>query len=184
MKIKLKIEYWSFWVLQIIRRITWRITCLELLNNFDLGDMESSHSGSSESDIEEKYSCFKKRSIAGGKQTSSKKQKRYDSESKRCYFFTLPSILHYFLMFKVVKNNSVQNVKTISFCYVFLSLFFCRYLATTYFYRPFSLFSYEKFWFKFSQKNPHILGLFFKNFQFSFQVGVVVVRECLWLEIG
>ena len=118
-----------------------RTACLELLNNFDLEDMESSHSESSESDIEEKYSCFKKRSIAGGKQTSSKKQKRYDSESKCCYFFTLPSILHYFLMFKVVKNNSVQNVKTISFCYVFLSLFFCRYLATTYFYRPFSLFS-------------------------------------------
>ena len=76
-----------------------RITCLELLNNFDLEDMESSHSESSESDIEEKYSCFKKISIAGGKQKSSKKQKRYDSESKRCYFFTLPSTLHYFMMF-------------------------------------------------------------------------------------
>ena len=58
-----------------------KITCLELLNNFDLEDMESSHSESSKGDIDEKYSCLKKRSIAGGKQKSSKKQKRYDSES-------------------------------------------------------------------------------------------------------
>ena len=38
-------------------------------------DMESSHSDSDETDIEERYSCFKKRNIAGGKQKSSKKQK-------------------------------------------------------------------------------------------------------------
>ena len=62
------------------------ISCLELLNNFHLEDMKSSHSESSESDIKEKYSCFKKRSIAGGKQKSSKKQKRYNSESDGCYF--------------------------------------------------------------------------------------------------
>ena len=43
-----------------------RVICLELLNNFD--SEESSHSESSENDIEEKYSCFKKRSIAVGKQ--------------------------------------------------------------------------------------------------------------------
>ena len=75
------------------------IARLELLSNFDLEDMESNHSESFESDTEEKYSCFKKKSIAGGKQKYSKKQKRYDSESKRCYFFTLLSTLHYFLMF-------------------------------------------------------------------------------------
>ena len=62
---------------------------LKLLNNFDFEDMESSHKKSSESDFEEKYSCFKKRSIAGGKHKSSKNQKRYDSESKCCYFFSL-----------------------------------------------------------------------------------------------
>ena len=44
-------------------------------------DMESSHSDSDETDIEERYSCFKKRNIAGGKQKSSKKQKRDDDES-------------------------------------------------------------------------------------------------------
>ena len=38
-------------------------------------DMEFSHSDSDETDIEERYSCFKKRNIAGGKQKSSKKQK-------------------------------------------------------------------------------------------------------------
>ena len=37
-----------------------RIACLELLNNFDLEDMEPSRSESSESDIEEKYSCLEK----------------------------------------------------------------------------------------------------------------------------
>ena len=44
-------------------------------------DMEFSHSDSDETDIEERYSCFKKRNIAGGKQKSSKKQKRDDDES-------------------------------------------------------------------------------------------------------
>ena len=44
-------------------------------------DMESSHSDSDETDIEERYSCLKKRNIAGGKQKSSKKQKRDDDES-------------------------------------------------------------------------------------------------------
>ena len=44
-------------------------------------DMESSHSDSDETGIEERYSCFKKRNIAGGKQKSSKKQKRDDDES-------------------------------------------------------------------------------------------------------
>ena len=63
-----------------------KVTCLELLNNFDLEDIGSSHNECSESVTEEKYSCFKKRSIAGGKQKASKKQKRYDSESKCCYF--------------------------------------------------------------------------------------------------
>ena len=62
-------------------------------------DMESSHSESDERDIEQRYSCFKKRSMAGGRQKYSKKQKRDDKESKYFYFFTLPSILHYFLMF-------------------------------------------------------------------------------------
>ena len=123
-----------------------RITCVELLTNFDLEDRESSHSESSESDIEEKYSCFKKRSIAGGKQKSSKKQKRHDSESNCYYFFTLPSTLHCFLMFQVVIVLDVLCFwKQIPFCYVFLSLFFYRHLATTYFYRAFSLFSHEKF---------------------------------------
>ena len=45
-----------------------RVICLELLNNFDSEDTEPSHSESSENDIEEKYSSFKKRSIAVGKQ--------------------------------------------------------------------------------------------------------------------
>ena len=62
-------------------------------------DMEFSHSDSDETDIEERYSCFKKRNIAGGKQKSSKKQKRDDDECKCCYYFTLPSILYHFLMF-------------------------------------------------------------------------------------
>ena len=36
-------------------------------------DMESSHRDSNERDIEDRYLCFKKRSIAGEKQKSSKK---------------------------------------------------------------------------------------------------------------
>ena len=52
--------------------------------------MESSQSESSESDIEGKYSCFKKRSIVGGKQKPTKKQERYDSERKCCYFSLYP----------------------------------------------------------------------------------------------
>ena len=95
--------------------------------------MESSQSESDERDIEQRYSCSKKRSIAGGKQRSSKKQKRDDGESKCFYFFTLPSIFHYFLMLQVVTNNSMQNVEKISFYYIFLSLIFCRYFARTYF---------------------------------------------------
>ena len=38
--------------------------------------MEYSHSEKEENDIEKRYSCFKERSKAGGKQKSSKKQKR------------------------------------------------------------------------------------------------------------
>ena len=42
-------------------------------------DMKSVHSESDESDIEERYSYFKKRSIADGEKKSRKKQKRDDS---------------------------------------------------------------------------------------------------------
>ena len=83
-----------------------------MLKNFDMEDMESSHSENGENDIEERYSCFKKKSIAVGKQKSSSKQKRDDRESKCYYFFTLSFILHYFLMFQVVTNSSVQIVET------------------------------------------------------------------------
>ena len=62
-------------------------------------DMESSHSDSDESDIEEIFMLQAKKQRADGKQKSSNKEKRDDSESKCCYFFTLSSILHYFLMF-------------------------------------------------------------------------------------
>ena len=93
-----------------------RIACLELLNNFDLEEMESSHRESSESDIAEKYLCF----------------------------------------------------------FIFLQLIFI------------DLFYYslnKNFDLRLAKKSTNF-GLFFKNFQFSFQVVVVIVWSCLWLEIG
>ena len=123
-----------------------------MLNNFDMEDMESSHNESDERDIEERYPCFKKRSIAGGKQKSSKKQKRDDSESKCFYFFTLPCILHYFLMFQVVTNNSIQNVEKfpfIKFSYLYSSadilVEFILGVVVYKSYRPFLLSSYKRF---------------------------------------
>ena len=49
--------------------------------------MEPIHSKSNENDIEKRYSCFKKRTLAGWKQKSSKKQKQDYSGSNFCYFF-------------------------------------------------------------------------------------------------
>ena len=77
--------------------------------------MESSHSEIDESDIEKRYSSFKKRSKAGGNQKSGKKQKKIIAKVSLVIFFTLPSVLRYFLMLQFFTNNSVKNVETIFF---------------------------------------------------------------------
>ena len=59
-----------------------KITCLELLNNFDLEDMESSHSESSKGDIDQK----KRRKEAQEKKHSwwkKKKKRRKEAQEKK-----------------------------------------------------------------------------------------------------
>lgn len=80
--------------------------------------IESSHRENDESNTEKRSSRFKKISKAGGKQKSSKNQKRDYSKNKPGYFFTSPTNLHYFLMFQLFKNKSVKNLVAIFFYYV------------------------------------------------------------------
>ena len=72
-------------------------------------------------------------------------------------FFTSPPSVHYFLMFQFSTNNSVKNIGIIFLYYVYfvyfsvdiqLKLILGVFLCMNY--RPFSIFSYGKKWYKFS----------------------------------
>ena len=142
LELKLKNKWWYFWVLQIIalfsgapHAIKWirlqkgftqsRSDKVELLNNFDMEDIDPRHSDCDERDIEERYPLS----------------------------FTT---LWCFKSFQIIVCRMWRKCPNITFCDLYFSanifLEFILRVVVYKSYRPFLLFSYEKFWFKFSQK--------------------------------